>query len=102
MRLERDEVARRLGVDEHAERSRASRGSRDRLGWFGGQLQEAADRCAALVQLAGGVQEARPEANGHGAAGPVAQQRAAISRSACVALRRRRDVSLEREVAVAA
>ena len=42
-------------------------GMRDRLGVVRGQLEEAADRRAALVQLAGRVEEARAKANGHGA-----------------------------------
>ena len=41
----------------------------------GGQLEEPADRRAALVQLAGRVQEARPVAGGRGASGAVAQER---------------------------
>ena len=71
----RREVAARLGVDELAERVRPARDRPvDRV--VRGQLEEPADRRAALVELAGRVQEARSVAGGRGAAGPVAEQRA--------------------------
>ena len=69
----RREVAGRLGVDELAEGVRPA-GDRPVGRMVGGQLEEPADRRAALVELAGRVEEARPVAGGRGAAGPVAEQ----------------------------
>ena len=74
MRLDGGEVAGRLGVDELAEGVRPAR-DRDVGRMVRGQLEEPADRRAALVELAGRVQEARAVAGGRGAAGPVAEQR---------------------------
>ena len=75
MRLDGGEVAGRLGVDELAEGVRPAGDRRTSAGWSDGQLEEPADRRAALVELAGRMQEARAVAGGRGAAGPVAQQR---------------------------
>ena len=75
VRFDRREVARRLGVDELAERVRPARDVQvGRV--IRGQLEEPADRGAALVQLAGRVEEARAVAGGRRAAGPVTEQRA--------------------------
>ena len=64
-----------------------------------GQLEEPADRRAALVQLAGRVEEARAVAGGRRPAGPVAQQRADPGEG-LVALGRRGDERLEAQVGV--
>jgi len=74
MVFERSGVSDRLGVDQLAEGVGLARDLAV-VGVFGHQLQEPADRGAALVQLSGRVQEARPVADGRGAAGPVAEQR---------------------------
>ena len=64
-----------------------------------GQLEEPADRRAALVELAGRVEEARAVAGGRRAPGPVAQQRPDPGEG-LVAGRRRGDERLEAEVGV--
>ena len=74
VRLERGEVAQRLGVDEHPEGLLAARDGQV-VGVARDQLQEAARRRAALVQLPGRVQEPRAVAQGRGVPCPVAQQR---------------------------
>ena len=63
VRPEASQVAARLGVDELAERVRPA-GDRAVDGMVRGQLEEPADRRAALVELAGRVQEARAVAGG--------------------------------------
>ena len=73
VRLDRREVAGGLGVDQLAERVRPA-GDRPVGRVVRGQLDEPADRGAALVELAGRVQEARPVAGGRRAAGPVAER----------------------------
>ena len=103
VRLERGEVARRLGVDERAERLLASPGiGRSSSAWSAVELDEAADRrrrpCAAGRSSAGSA--ARSRGSSRAASGRAAA--AAMPRSARVALRRRRDVRLDAEVAVAA
>ena len=74
VRLDGGEVAGRLGVDELAEGVRPAR-DRPVDGMVGGQLEEPADRRAALVELAGRVEEARAVAGGRRSAGRVAQER---------------------------
>src|SRR5687767_8425646 len=64
------------------------------------QLDEAADWRAALVQLAGRVQEARAVTGGDGTVGCPAQQTGRLAQR-CVARLRGRDVTLYREVAIA-
>ena len=74
VRFDGAEVARGLGVDELAEGVRPARDVEvGRV--VGGQLEEPADRRAALVELAGRVQEARAVAGRRRALRPVAQQR---------------------------
>ena len=63
--LERGEVTVGLGVDELAEGVRPA-GDVAVVRVVGRQLEEAADRWAALVQLAGRVEEARAVAGGRG------------------------------------
>ena len=74
VRLDRREVAGGLGVDQLAERVRPA-GDRAIGRVVRGQLEEPADRRAALVELAGRVEEARAVAGRRGATGPIAQQR---------------------------
>ena len=62
-----------LGVDELAEGVRPAR-DRAVVGVVGGELEEPADRGAALVELAGRVQEARPVAGRGRAPRRVAEQ----------------------------
>ena len=84
VRLERVEVAQRLRIDEHPERLLAAgMGRSSRMA--GDQLQEAAGRRAALVQLAGRVQEARPVAEGRRASSSVADAAAGCAASAASA-----------------
>ena len=64
-----------------------------------GQLEEPADRRAALVELAGRVQEARAVAGGRRPAGPVAEERPDPGEG-LVARRGRGDERLEAEVGV--
>ena len=71
--LERLEIARRLRVDQLAEGVRPA-GDRAVLRMIGRELQEPADRRAALVELAGRVEETRAIAGCRGTAGLVAQQ----------------------------
>ncbi len=73
--LDRGEVAGRLGVDQLPEGVRPAR-DRPVGRVVRGQLDEPADRRAALVELAGRMQEARAVAGRRGPPGPVAQQRA--------------------------
>ena len=73
MRFDGAEVARCLGVDELAERVWPA-GDLEVGRVIRGQLQEPADRGAALVELAGRVQEARAVAGRRRAPRPVAQQ----------------------------
>src|SRR3954468_7244437 len=68
MLLQRGEVARRLGADQLPEPEVLAR-NRDLGADVVDYLDEAADRRAALVQLAGRVQVARPEAVRRHAAG---------------------------------
>ena len=100
VRLERDEVAHGLGIDERAERL-VPAVDLEVVWMVRGQLQKAADRCAALVLLAGRMQEARSEADGHGTAGLVAQQRGDVTQRRGTRVRWR-DIGLQREVAVLA
>ncbi len=73
VRLDRPEVTCRLGIDELTERVRPVRDLAV-LGMVGGQLDEPADGCATLVELAGRVQEARAVAGGRRAKRAVAQE----------------------------
>src|SRR6478672_6361966 len=73
--LDRREVALGLGVDQAAERVRPAR-DRPIVRVVRGELEEPADRRAALVELAGRMEEARPVAGGRGAVGRVAEHRA--------------------------
>ena len=98
--LDGGEVARGLGVDELAEGVRPV-GDRAVARVVRGQLEEPADRRAALVELAGRVQEARAVAGGRRPAGPVAQERPDPG-DRRVARRRRGDEGLEREIGVRA
>ena len=100
MRFDGAEVARGLGVDELAEGVRPARDVEvGRV--VGGQLEEPADRRAALVELAGRVQEARAVAGRGRALRPIAEQRPDAGEG-LVAGRRRGDERLEAEVGVGA
>ena len=78
--LDRREVALGLGVDQPAERVRPARDRPvDRV--VRGQLEEPAGRRAALVELAGRVEEARPVAGGRRAARRVAEEARGSGRS---------------------
>ena len=75
MRLDRGEVSGRLGVDELAEGVGPTRDRPvDRM--VRGELEEPAAGRAALVELAGRVEESRPVAGRRRSPGPVAQRRA--------------------------
>src|SRR6188768_3329655 len=95
--LERLEVARRLRIDELSEGVRPVRdGTVDRM--VRGELDEPADRRAALVQLPGRMEEPRTVAEGGRTPRRVAQQ-APDGGEGVVRLVGRRDERLEREVA---
>ena len=94
------EVAGRLGVDELAERVRPA-GDLEVGRVVRGQLEEPADRRAALVELAGRVEEARAVAGRRRPLGRVAQQRPDPG-DGVVACRGRGDERLEREIRVRA
>ena len=89
-------VAVRLGVDQLAERVRPAR-DRAIVGVVGGELQEDACRGAALMELAGRVQEAWAVAGGRGAA--RCRERDAELGERRVDLGRWRDERLDRHVA---
>ena len=89
----------RLGVDELAEGVRPCPGSAGRR-VVGGQLEEPAGRRAALVELAGGVEEARAVAGRRGPLRRVAQEPSRIRASAASRAGGRRDVGLQAGVAV--
>ena len=88
----------RLGVDELAEGVRPA-GDVEVGRVVGGQLEEPADGRAALVELAGRVQEARAVAGGRRAPRPVAQERPDPGER-LVARRRRGDERLEAQVRI--
>ena len=99
VRLDRREVALRLGVDQPAERVRPARDRAvDRV--VGGELEEPAARRAALVELAGRVEEARPVAGGRRAAASRRGAAPGSGSSAASVAGRRGDERLEREVRV--
>ncbi len=64
---------------------------------IGGNLDEQPAAGVALVELTGGVQEARPVAAGHSQPGALAQL-AAQSQQAGIAGQTGRDISLESEI----
>src|ERR1035437_1143407 len=70
--LDRSGVADRLGIDELAEAVRLA-GDVSIVGMLGDELQEPADRGAALVELPRRMQEAGSESDGRGPAGPIAE-----------------------------
>ena len=98
MRFDGAEVARRLGVDELAERVRPA-GDLEVGRVIRGQLEEPADRGAALVELAGRVEEARAVAGRGRPLRLVAQQRPDPG-DGVVTFRGRRDERLEAEIRV--
>ena len=98
--LDRLEVALGLGVDQPAERVGPT-GDRSVDRMVRRQLDEPASRRAALVELAGRVQEARPVAGGRGVAGRVAEE-GPDAGDRGVAAGGRGDERLDRQVGVGA
>src|SRR3954451_2759709 len=99
VRLERDEIADGLSVDQRP-KCLVPAGNLDVVRVVRSEREKAAGLWAALVELSCRVEEAWPEAHGHGTAASIAQHRRHVAQRGVTCLAWR-DVCLEREVAVA-